>query len=109
MSKGLIGVSSIGKDPINRYAYGNLELIRRRSGDIITLYLEVNPLQYYFFDYRNGIMQAYSSDNEFNNRINETKQDKRTMNKPGVDEKYEYLVSTSRKVFDFLRRMQSFE
>ncbi len=43
---------------------GYLELIRRRSGDVISLYLEINPMQYYFFDYRNGIMQTISSDND---------------------------------------------
>lgn len=106
ISKGPIGVMSIGKDPVNRYVNGNLELIRRRSGDIITLYLEINPMQYFFFDYRNGIMQSISSDNEFNNRINETKQEKRVLSKPGLDETYEFIVSTRKKVVDFIRRME---
>ena len=106
ISRGPIGVMSLGKDPVNRYMNGYLELIRRRSGDVITLYLEVTPMQYYFFDYRNGIMQAISSDNEFNSRINETKQEKRVMSIPGLDEQYEYVVSTSRRVIDFLRRME---
>jgi hypothetical protein len=106
ISRGQIGVMSLGKDPVNRYMNGQLELIRRRSGDVITLYLEITPLQYYFFDYRNGIMQAISSDNEFNNRINETKQEKRVLSIPGLDEQYEFLVSTDRRVIDFLRRME---
>jgi hypothetical protein len=88
---------------------GHLELIRRRSGDVISLYLEVNPMQYYFFDYRNGIMQCISSDNEFNSRINETKEEKRRLSIPGLDENYEYLVSTNRRVIDFLRRMEPFK
>jgi len=109
ISKGPIGVMSLGKDPVNRYMNGHLELIRRRSGDVISLYLEVNPMQYYFFDYRNGIMQCISSDNEFNSRINETKAEKRVLSIPGLDENYEYLVSTNRRVIDFLRRMEPFK
>jgi len=109
ISSGPIGVLSTGKDPVNRYATGYLELIRRRSGDVISLYLEISPMQYYFFDYRNGIMQAISSDNEFNNRINETKQEKRVLSIPGLDENYEFLVSTNRRVIDFLRRMEPFK
>jgi hypothetical protein len=109
ISRGPIGVMSLGKDPVNRYMNGHLELIRRRSGDVITLYLEVTPMQYYFFDYRNGIMQAFSSDVEFISRINETKQEKRVMSKPGLEEKYEYLVSTNRRVIDFLRRMEQLQ
>jgi hypothetical protein len=106
ISKGQIGVSSLGKDPVNRYVNGYLELIRRRSGDIISLYLEVSPIQYYFFDYRNGIMQAISSDNEFNNRINETKQEKRVASIPGLDETYEFMVAPPRKHLEFIRKMQ---
>lgn len=109
ISKGKIGIMSVGKDPVNRYVDGNLELIRRRSGDVITLYLEISPMQYYFFDYRNGIMQSISSDNEFNNRINETKQEKRVLSIPGLDEQYEFLVSTNRRVIDFIRRMEPFQ
>jgi hypothetical protein len=109
ISKGKIGIMSIGKDPVNRYVNGHIELIRRRSGDVITLYFEVTPMQYYFFDYRNGIMQSISSDNEFNNRINETKQEKRVMSIPGLDEQYEFVVSTNRRVIDFLRRMEPFK
>lgn len=108
ISRGPIGVLSTGRDPINRYVDGHLELIRRRSGDVISLYLEISPMQYYFFDYRNGIMQAISSDNEFNNRINETKQEKRTLSIPGLEDSYEFLVSTNRRVIDFLRRMEPF-
>jgi hypothetical protein len=105
ISTGPIGIMNIGKEPVNRYVTGYVELMRRRSGDVISLYFEINPRQYYYFDYRNGIMQAISSDKEFNNRINETKQEKRVLSKPGLDEKYEYLVSTQRKMIDFIRRM----
>ncbi len=108
ISRGPIGVMSLGKNAVNRYLNGNLELIRRRSGDVISLYLEVNPMQYYFFDYRNGIMQTISSDMVYNNRINDLKQEKRVMNKPGLEETYEFLLSSRRKLIDFIRRMEPF-
>jgi hypothetical protein len=108
ISHGPIGVLSLGKNAVNRYLNGNLELIRRRGGDAITLYLEVNPMQYYFFDYRNGIMQTISSDMVYNNRIETLKQEKRVMNKPGLEETYEFLLSSRRKLIDFLRRMEPF-
>jgi hypothetical protein len=108
ISRGPIGVMSLGKNAVNRYLNGNLELIRRRGGDAITLYLEVNPMQYYFFDYRNGIMQTISSDMVYNNRIETLKQEKRVMNKPGLEETYEFLLSSRRKLIDFLRRMEPF-
>jgi hypothetical protein len=108
ISRGPIGVMSLGKNAVNRYVNGNLELIRRRSGDVITLYLELSPMQYYFFDYRNGIMQTISSDMVYNNRINDLKQEKRMLNKPGLEETYEFLLSSRRKLIDFIRRMEPF-
>lgn len=108
ISRGPIGIMSIGKNAVNRYVSGNLELIRRRSGDVISLYLEVNPLQYYFFDYRNGVMQTISSDMAFNNRIEALKPEKRMTSKPGLEETYEFVLSSRRKLIDFLRRMEPF-
>jgi hypothetical protein len=108
MSQGPIGIMSVGKNPVNRYAKGYLELIHRRSGDVISLYFEINPLKYYFFDYRNGILQTISSDDTYNNRINTLKPEKKTMVKPGVEEPYEFVVSDRRKMVDFIRRMQQF-
>jgi hypothetical protein len=108
MSQGPIGIMSIGKNPVNRYARGYLELIHRRSGDVISLYLEINPLKYYFFDYRNGILQTISSDETYNSRINTLKPEKRMLVKPGIGEPYEFVVSDRRKMIDFIRRMQQF-
>jgi hypothetical protein len=109
VSKGAIGVLGIGKNAVNRYVNCNLELIRRRSGDALTLYLELNPQQWYFFDYRSGIMQALSTDMAFNQRIESVKQEKRMQSKPGLDETYEYVTSSRRKLIEFLRRMESVE
>jgi hypothetical protein len=109
ISRGPIGIMSIGKNAVNRYVNGNLELIRRRSGDVISLYLEVNPMQYYFFDYRNGVMQTISSDMTYNNRLETMKPEKRMMSKPGLEETYEFVISSRRKLVDFLRRMEPFK
>jgi hypothetical protein len=108
ISRGPIGIMSIGKNAVNRYVNGNLELIRRRSGDVISLYLEVSPMQYYFFDYRNGVMQTISSDMTYNNRIETLKPEKRMTSKPGLEETYEFVISSRRKLIDFLRRMEPF-
>jgi hypothetical protein len=108
ISRGPIGVLGVGRNVINRYVKGTLEIIRRRSGDVISLYLELTPQQWYFFDYRNGIMQTIASDMEYNSRIESVKQEKRMISKPGVEETYEYVVSSRRKLVDFLRRMEPF-
>jgi len=107
ISSGPIGVLSIGKNAVNRYVNGTIELIRRRSGDVMSIYLELNPRQWYFFDYRSGIMQALGSDMAFNNRIESVKQERRMQSKPGLDERYEYMISSRRRLIDFLRRLEA--
>jgi hypothetical protein len=108
MSHGPIGILSVGKNAVNRYVKGSLELIHRRSGDVISLYFEINALKYYFFDYRNGTLQTISSDQLYNDRINALKPEKRMQTKPGIEEPYEFLVTNRSKMIEFLRRMQQF-
>jgi hypothetical protein len=106
ISKGPIGVLSIGVNVVNRYLNGHLEMIKRRSMDVMTLYLEASSSQYYFFDYRADIMQSLSSDFNYNDRIESIKPEKRTMTSPLAEFPYEYTISTRRKVLEFLRRME---
>lgn len=107
VSRGPIGIIGVGRNVINRYVNGNLEIIRRRAGDVISLYLELSPQQWYFFDYRNGIMQTIGSDMTYNSRIESLKPEKRMQTLQGVEETYEFVVSSRRKLIDFLRRMES--
>jgi hypothetical protein len=73
---------------------------------VLSLYLELNPRQWYFFDYRNGIMQTLASDMEYNSRIETLKPEKRMINKGGTEEPYEFVISSRRKLIDFLRRIE---
>lgn len=106
VSRGPVGVLGIGRNVVNRYVNGWVELVKRRADDVLTIYLEVGPSQYYFFDYRADIMQALSSDYRFNDRIEGLKPEKRTQTRPDVEFPYEYTVSTRRKVLEFIRRME---
>ena len=106
ISKGPIGIMSIGPNVVNRYVNGYLELIKRRASDVLTLYLEVSPSQYYFFDYRADIMQSLATDIKYNERLEGIKAEKRTTTRPKAEFPYEYTISTRRKVVEFLRRME---
>jgi hypothetical protein len=105
ISSGPIGIMSVGINAVNRYVNGHLELIKRRAMDVMTLYLELSPSQYYFFDYRADIMQSLSSDYNYNERIESIKPEKRTTTSPLAEFPYEYTISTRRKVLEFKRRM----
>ena len=98
-----IGISNIYSKQINKYVDGKVELIKKRSGDILTIYLEINQNNWYFFSYTRGVMQAISSNVEFNTAITETKPDKRKSKAEKGQEPYQFMYSTERKKTDFLR------
>ena len=105
-SFGKIGLSNIGKDQINKYVDGKVEIVKKRSGDIINIYLEVDKNNWYFFSYTRGIMQAISSDNDFNAIIQETKPDKRKAKQEKGQESYQFMYSSEKKKRDFLRSFE---
>ncbi len=106
ISMGEIGIGHIGKVQINKYVNGHMQMIKKRSGDIFTLYLELDESEWYFFHYSNNLMQAYSSIKAFNDFIVQEKPEKRRLEstKKGKPS-YSYYRSTERKKNDFIKRM----
>jgi hypothetical protein len=105
-SVGPIGVGSILKNQLNKILKGNVEMVRKRGGDILNIYLEMDNT-WYFFNYQRGVLQAISSNAKFNDEINKVKPDKRS-NK-GDKENFMYMLSTERKKNEFLKKFESGE
>ena len=103
-STGKIGIGNIYKDQVNRMVEGNIELIKKRGGDVLNIYFELDGKNWYFFSYSRFVMQAISSDEEFNNIIKETKPDKRKLKQEKGKPQYSYMPSSKRKKTDFQRR-----
>ncbi len=106
ISQGPIGIGSINKAQINKYVNGYIEIVKKRSGDEITVYLEPEESEWYFFNYRRGIMQIISSDKIFNEIIRETKPEDRKMKTKGKEMSYSYTLSSLRKKKSFLKKFQ---
>ena len=103
-SKGMISIANIGDKQVFKSLKGNVMITRRRSGDRIEFYLEVDEKNWYFFSYSRGVLQAYSYNKEFNNILMEVKDDKRVI-KPSKDHgAYEYILASRRKKDEFLER-----
>jgi hypothetical protein len=110
VSYGSIGIASVGKNQVNRSAKGIIEFSRKRNGDDFTVYLELSPNDWFFFNYRNKILVALSSDFTFNDILREEAQSRAEHNRVGKLEKgYSYTMATERKKREFLRKYQSEE
>jgi hypothetical protein len=106
ISKGPIGIGNIGKLPVNKQVKGYLEIGKRRSGDIINLYLEPEDRQWYYFTYANGTMQVISSNQAFNDKLAGLKEDQRLIKADKGQPTYQFILGTPDKKNTFLRKMR---
>jgi hypothetical protein len=109
ISYGQIGVGSILGQPLNKYYDGFIEIVRRRSGDVLNIYLEIDRRNWYFFSYSSNVMQAISSQTEFNKFIRDVKTEKRKDEAKKNETSYRYIISTTQKKNSFLHSMRSSE
>lgn len=105
ISTGKIGLGIIGKTYVGRMVNGKVEIMRRRSGDVLNIYLEALPDMWYYFNYQRGVLQAISSDVKFNKPIDEMKPEKRVASEKGGLEPYQFMLATDRKKNEFLKRI----
>ncbi|MBS1765191.1 MAG: hypothetical protein JSS90_09515 [Bacteroidetes bacterium] len=105
ISTGKIGLGIIGKTYVGRMVNGKVEIMRRRSGDVLNIYLEALPDMWYYFNYQRGVMQVISKDEKFNKPIDEMKPEKRVASEKGGLEPYQFMLATERKKNEFLKRI----
>ena len=108
-STGKIGIGFIGSQPVNIYVDGYIEIQRRRSGDMIDIYLKADESTWYYFSYFRGVMMAQAGNNNFNSIIANTKLKDRKHPESTVKVPYSYMIAVEDRLNRFLRRMQTNE
>lgn len=104
--KGFIGVSSVDKYQVNKMVYGIIELKKKRNGDELGLYLEPSDDSWFYFNYKRGILGAFSSHDDFNAQIRDTKDDARTKKAENGKPKITYVLSTAIQRRNFVRSFE---
>ena len=107
LTKGKIAIGNVGDDPVNKLVDGYIQLRRGRSGSEINILLMDGPERWYFFSYAHQVLQFVSSDLQLNDAIANLKEDKRVLNPHSDENYYEFVISTKRKMIDFLRKMEA--
>ncbi len=108
-STGKIGVGFIGQQSMNVYLDGFIDIQRRRSGDMIDIYLKASESVWYYFSYFRGVMMTQSSNSAYNGVIAGTKLNDRKNPDSSVRVPYTYMISSEDRLNRFLRRMTSEE
>lgn len=83
---------------------GWVEIVHKKSGDQLNIYLEPENGAWFFFSYSRGLLQTIASYSAFNDEINKLKPEKR-VSKVKDKPDFEYMLSTDRAVRNFLKRM----
>ncbi len=107
ISDGQIGIGFIGEQPMNVYVDGWVELQRKRSGDLLDIYLKASNNSWYWFSYFRGRLMSYSSNLTYNDIISKTKERDRKDPKSNSRVEFEYMLGLPDRLQRFLRRMES--
>lgn len=105
-STGELGIANLCGVQINKKVKGTLEVERKRSGDGLTLYLEITPDLWYFFTYKRGFMQILSSDKRFNDIVHSIKGSDRKMPAQRGEASYMFMMAENKKKNDFMKHLQ---
>ena len=110
VSEGPIGIGFINGKPINKKVFGIIELTKKKSGNLMNLYIEAAPNKWFYFNFSRNVLRTYSSIDEYNNTIATLFQDKD--NKLEIERgqtPFSFLPSSERIKNRFLFRMMEEE
>ncbi len=107
ISTGRLGIGFIGEQPMNIYVDGWVELQRKRSGDLLDIYIKANDNVWYWFSYFRGMLMSYSSNQTYNDLLSNTKEKVRRDPKATSRVDYVYMLGLRDRLLNFLRRMES--
>lgn len=102
LSDGEIGINSFGKYKFERNISGKIELIKRRSGDEFTLFIQSPAGSWYFFKFQRGIMYTVGSDPMYNKLIKDnvdkiSKKDDYKLRVANISAKNQFLRGLTKK------------
>ncbi|MCB9194948.1 MAG: hypothetical protein H6598_01875 [Flavobacteriales bacterium] len=106
VSKGKIGIANLGKNQVFKQVDGQIAIYKRPTGDEITILLKLDENNYYYFNYKRGLFQAFSTNEDFNNVILETKKDKTKFNAPKGKEDFQFMLGSKTKAVAFMREFE---
>ena len=109
MSEGDIGMGNIGEIQINKMVPGKVELARKRRGDELFFYFEVDNKTHYYYQYRRNLMQFYSSDKDLMRVFTEIDPKKKSVAAKDGEPPFIINATTKGRVNRFLTRIDEIE
>ena len=103
VAKGSIAVSSIMERQVNSTLDGYLIIEKGTNSDVLTIYLMTELYDEYYFQYKNGVMKAWSTNVDFTAAINDVKVKKRKAEEMRGKRSYRYMSANDDVTEKFLK------
>jgi hypothetical protein len=104
ISEGWLSLSNLSKNPFNKVVKGKLELVKKRGGDILNLYIECESQKWYFFNYSRNVMNVIAGDENFNKVVRELDAKKRQVDGDKGGPPYQFMIGVEKRKRDFMER-----
>ncbi len=109
LAQGFANIATLGNNQIFRRCKIYVQIQKRRTGDKISWMIEHAPNKFYYFDYFNGELLTYSSNDKYNTAIEAIPaKDKKIKGGKGQEDFYFGLSSKSKPIL-FLRNFEDEE
>lgn len=104
ISEGWLHLSNLGKNPFNKVIKGKVELVKKRGGDILNLYIECESQKWFFFNYSRNVMNVIAGDENFNKTVRELDSKKRSVDGENGAPPYQFMIGIEKRKRDFMDR-----
>ena len=91
-----LGIGTIGNIQVNKFVDGYIEIFKKRSGDLMTLYINLGDDRYYVFTYTKSVMQVSSSNPDFLLPIQTQKSSEQKVKVRPGEIGYRFLIGTKK-------------
>ncbi len=109
VSEGPIGIGFIGGKPVNKKVTGIIEMTKKKSGNLLNIYIEASPNKWYFFTYSRNVLRTFSSDATYNTTIANLEGKENIMPVERNQTPFSFLTSSERIKSKFLYRIMQGE
>jgi hypothetical protein len=107
VSVGKLGIGSVGNIQVNKKVDGFIEIIKRPSGDWMTIYIQPSSDKYYFFYYVRGSMQVGSHSPLFTDPIKQMKSRDRKVKVKLGQIPYNFTIASKREITKLQERYRA--
>jgi len=106
VAKGELWLGNINESQLNGLLDGYIIVEKGRNSDILTIYLQTEFYDEYYFQYKNGVMRSWSTNEEFNIAIREITDAKRKAEPKKGATPYRYMSAPEDVTEKFLKSVK---